>query len=361
MMGGGKSETDFEIPKFFERPPAFQPAPLSNKEGIGGTATIEDLDVCEGEGLPPITDEYLSGACRAVILDRVEMDIYTMADTDQLFFLEARKKDPSIDVKRWGYGDWDYAVAFFAPNDPPPEYAFTPKTDDQLRRVLAAKNNFRMMTKGGVVELKLCRSEDKNNIWVYERNNILEDHFTFLDRKPVLRPDSLPKIPALWFHHFAEKTDIRRALGERLYTYLLNGGYARDDHVSYRELAEIAEIDGHSKGFFTRLFFGLDDEQKATVQTTLTTMQTLTYYGEYLLEQSGAVYNIHLYLDPTSSFVEIQIRKNNRRPTVIRREGMVENPAEIPASLTQLIFFLLKSALPDSEGRFKKTFKELIR
>lgn len=117
----------------------------------------------------------------------------------------------------------------------------------------------------------------------------------------------LPRIAPLWFHHFAQKFDLPKVLGKDLYEYVLNGGFETDDKVSYEELAAIAEVDGYSKSFFTRLAYSLGDKEKETFRQAFRSFQSHAFFATYHMKVRGHQYEVECYMDPLSPFVEIRI------------------------------------------------------
>lgn len=205
-----------------------------------------------------------------------------------------------------------------------------------------------------------------------ERPWISRNHLQRVGTKRVLGSnpnEDLSSIPALWFDSFAQKLGLQKVLGDSLYEYLLNGGYARDDRVSHQELAEIAEIDGHSKGFFTRLIYGLGDDQKRQVQKAIKDLQNRVHFGEYRYQEGDKKYSIQLYIDPFSPFVEVWVAtEGGGKPTILRNATadqkkidttLVENPGNIPIRDLRRILWELRFALPPEEPplQVQKTLK----
>lgn len=200
MMSGGK-EPEFKMPSIFNRPEAFRPAPLSEKVENGNGVTFDALDVVEGDGLPTITDEYLSSAHRVVVITRDEMrkkmGIETAAATHYIF-LENRTEDPNFEK------DWKAVVVFYEPDDPPPAYALNPNSDELLKQVMGATKDvhFQSPLTGEVGKLKWGRSKDGEHLWAYKENLILENRCTHAGTTPITKfPESLTyeeKVRALY-------------------------------------------------------------------------------------------------------------------------------------------------------------------
>lgn len=201
MMSGGK-DIELKTPTFFVRPEAFQPAPLSEKVENGNGVTLDTLDVCEGDGFPPINNEYLSGVHRAVVLSRDEMNVNTAAATNDRF-AEIHKDDPTFDE------NWDHAVAFYEPGDPPP--SDTIPIDDALFKQITGATKYvrlRKMT-GESGKLQWCRSEDGKNLWGYGENLILENPCTQTNTVLLKLPENLSYAERVRTLYLAKSTGLQ--------------------------------------------------------------------------------------------------------------------------------------------------------
>lgn len=246
-------------------------------------------------------------------------------------------------------------------------------TADELRAVYGpneeAKNNAAGNLKLGAAILKEVEADRRT--WLNATALKLKSLKKVLGGEAE---NNLASIPALWFHLFAGQTTLRQTLGEPLYRYLLNGGFQRDDHVSYRELAELAEINGFEKGFFTRLFYGPSPEGKKTVREVLHQIQETTSYFEFEYARNESIWNVRFYVDMISPFIEIQLGREGFSPAILRAyaagEGanpvsslIVENPDKLFLPLLERIAFAVKQFLAADKKfeREKQIFERLVQ
>lgn len=246
-------------------------------------------------------------------------------------------------------------------------------TIEELRTAYGPKEEAR---NNAIAQLKLG-TEILRSVEADQRSWIDRKALKLKSAKKVLGgqgDDHLSSIPALWFHLFAQQTSVQSILGDSLYSYLLNGGFEKNDRVSYRELAELAEIEGFEKGLLTKMFYGLNEEGRKKVKELLEKLQESASYLEFEYSRDGSVWSVFFYADTATPFVEIAIGQEDHAATVIRTSGadgtakplvslVVQNPAGYSSLFLKRLLLAIDMYLSNDQkfGREKKVLEALIQ